>query len=120
MWLCVHGRFKALGGGYAALPGTQSVPRSEIMALILVLASVCRDAPLELVTDAQTVCDTILDGYGGRWRISDIVYFWTVFWAYFRPRLIKPKVRWVKAHADTNYEFVKKYGLSHANHAGRR
>ena len=93
--------------GFSALPGTQPVPRSEIMALIVVMASVCKDAPLELVTDAKTVCDTILLGYDGRWRSSDNVDLWIVFWAYFRPRTIPPKVRWVKAHADTNFDFVE-------------
>ena len=107
-----------IGGGFLALPGKQSVPRSEISALIVVLASVVFSADVELVCDALTVCETFLDGPTGKWRHSDNADLWKQVWYYLAKRTGHVVLRWVKAHCFEHPEFVALYDVEPSDVVG--
>ena len=55
-----------------------TVPRAELTALVVALTSVRRNARLEMVSDAQTICDSYALGEDGPWRSADNSDLWVV------------------------------------------
>ena len=88
-----------LWGAFSALPGNcQTVPRSELMAVLTVLQRI-EDGPTEVVTD----CKVNVDAYAkGKTHCLDCVHadLWDAVWQILETRDIQLTLRWCKGHAE--------------------
>ena len=84
-----------LAGAYCALPGwEQTVPRAELMAVILALELASQCSPVHIVTDASTVSsgiDTRRKG-GGNWDL------WSRVWQLTERKKLRLTVNKVTSH----------------------
>ena len=94
-------------GAFTALPGErQTVPRSELMAICIVLQHV-NDGNTDIVTDCKNNANAFQRGkqYCLESEHADV---WEDIWQILDDREISLSVRWSKGHAD-NPEVMAKY-----------
>ena len=87
-------------GAYMCLPGAkQTVPRSELMACILVLQNVS-SGPVMIATDSWITVLGFRRGPEG-YQAHENADLWALFWVQVRRLGTCVDLRWVKAHATT-------------------
>ena len=100
-----------LGGLYGGLPGSrQSVPRSELFAILALIRLAAPSAFLHVVTDSKITYDTYCSGFNDpKWRESPNADLWVCVWELCAARSGKCCVYWVKAHAAESEEMYRSY-----------
>ena len=85
-------------GFYAALPGVmQTVPRSELFAVLVAIRLCAVGTFLHIVTDSLTTHDLFKAGVDGHaWRHSANADLWALVWAQVSHKSVT--LHWVKAH----------------------
>ena len=96
-------------GAYGALPGlAQSVPRSELFAVLVILRRAVAGAFLHIVSDSWVTVACFLEGPGGAWRASANADLWAHVW-----RLVSTmggvQLHWVKSHCAEQLSLFEWY-----------
>ena len=97
-------------GAFAPLPGSvQTVPRSELYAVLAVVLFACPSADLVVVTDSQITADTFRAG----WEALDVrsrnLDLWAALFALVRSRPGRVALLWVKAHCLDDPSLIRSY-----------
>ena len=102
-------------GAFSALPGrSQTVPRAELYALVL-LAHMCQpDAILDVGVDSLTTVEgVLLERQSG-----DNEDLWVTLWEIVRSKMLLLSVRWVKAHVIDKPELARTYTVTDRDQVG--
>ena len=84
-----------LFGAFAAIPGPiQTVPRSELFAVLMVVSAVVPGAVVTIVSDSAITVKGIQE-HRCTGSNADL---WDVIWRFVASKRIALKARWVKSH----------------------